>query len=111
MKEFKGTKGKWISRYNDKYWEVNREEDFKDGKSLAISVMVFEAKDGDYVFGRSGEARANAHLIATAPELLELAIKVQKFIQDYKGNINLQDYIGINIMMEEVINKALNIQP
>ena len=30
MDNWKGTKGKWISRYNGNYWEVNREVDFTD---------------------------------------------------------------------------------
>ena len=77
MKDFKGTKGKWISRYNGNYWEVNREEDFEDGKRLAISVMVFETKDGNLVFSRSGEAIANAKLIAAAPELLEALLNIE----------------------------------
>lgn len=98
MKDFKGTKGKWISRYNGNYWEVNREEDFEDGKRLAISVMVFETKDGNLVFSRSGEAIANAKLIAAAPELLNAC-------QLALGGIDPKSDIGKQI--KKAINKAL----
>lgn len=96
--EFKGTKGKWISRYNGNYWEVNREEDFEDGKRLAISVMVFETKDGNLVFSRSGEVIANAKLIAAAPELLNAC-------QLALGGIDPKSDIGKQI--KKAINKAL----
>ena len=96
--EFKGTKGKWISRYNGNYWEVNREEDFEDGKRLAISVMVFETKDGNLVFSRSGEAIANAKLISAAPELLNAC-------QLALGGIDPKSDIGKQI--KKAINKAL----
>lgn len=102
--EFEGTKGRWISWYNGSYWEVNREEDFQDGKRLAVSVMVFEIEDGDCVFDESSEDEANAHLIAAAPEMLDVLMKIQK-------SINLMDYAAIEGLyneVEESINKALN---
>lgn len=102
MKDFEGTIGKWISRYNDNYWEVNREEDFKDGKILAISVMVFETKDGNIVFSRSGEARANAHLIAAAPELLAAC---QEFVR--KCECGEARSVRSYKQMKEAIDKAL----
>lgn len=76
--EFKGTKGKWISRYNNSYWEVNREEDFEDGKRLAVSVMVFNIEDGNCEFDVSHEDKANAQLIAAAPEMLNMLQRIRK---------------------------------
>lgn len=96
--EFKGTKGKWISRYNGNYWEVNREEDFQDGKWLAVSVMVFEIKDGNCVFDKSSEDEANAQLISSAPELLNAC-------QLALGGIDPKSDIGKQI--KKAINKAL----
>lgn len=96
--EFKGTKGKWISRHNGSYWEVNREEDFEDGKRLAVSVMVFNIEDGNCVFDRSHEDKANAQLIAAAPELLN-ACKLAL------GGIDPKSDIGKQI--KKAINKAL----
>ena len=98
MEDFKGTKGEWISRYNGNYWEVNREEDFEDGKRLAISVMVFETKDGNIVFSRSGEAIANAQLIAAAPMLL---FELQELVRICKANS-----IGVD-SAEYAISQAL----
>lgn len=109
MKDFKVTKGKWVSRHNGNYWEVNREEDFNDGKRLAISVMVFNVADGGCVFNRSGEDKANAQLIAAAPELLHrlnslmLSIKAHP---DYQTGRN-QEFTDLVSLAEETINKAL----
>ena len=83
MKDFKGTKGKWISRYNNSYWEVNREEDFEDGKRLSISVMVFNVKDGECISDRTYEAKANAQLISAAPMLL---FELQELVRICKAN-------------------------
>ena len=96
--EFKGTKGKWISRYNNSYWEVNREEDFEDGKRLAVSVMVFNIEDGNCEFDVSHEDKANAQLISSAPELLNAC-------QLALGGIDPKSDIGKQI--KKAINKAL----
>lgn len=104
MKDFKGTKGKWISRYNGNYWEVNREEDFEDGKRLAISVMVFETKDGNLVFSRSGEAIANAKLIAAAPEMLQALQSFANGVRERGYAGHLSDYLK---QADTIISKAL----
>ena len=83
MENFKGTKGSWIARHNGSYMEVNREEDFEDGKRLAVSVMVFNVKDGECIFNRSGEDKANAQLISAAPMLL---FELQELVRICKAN-------------------------
>lgn len=104
--EFKGTKGKWISRYNGSYWEVNREEDFEDGKRLAVSVMVFNIEDGNCVFDVSHEDKANAQLIATAPEMFG---KLKEFLDlfaeyDMRPEDELHEYAE---SVREILDKAL----
>lgn len=81
--EFKGTKGEWISRYNGNYWEVNREEDFTDGQRLAISVFVMNITGNGCETDQSGEAEANAQLIAAAPMLL---FELQELVRICKAN-------------------------
>ena len=83
MEDFKGTKGAWIAQYNGSYMEVNREEDFEDGKRLSISVMVFNIKDGECIFDRTYEAKANAQLISAAPMLL---FELQELVRICKAN-------------------------
>lgn len=103
MEDFKGTKGQWIIRHNGSYYEVNREEDFRDGKRLAVTVMVFDVKDEECVFNKSGEDKANAQLIATAPELLTVLLKVQKAINE----MDYSEIEGLYDEVEETINKSL----
>ena len=99
--EFKGTKGEWISRHNGSYMEVNRKEDFEDGKRLSISVMVFNVKDGECIFDGTYEAEANAHLIAAAPELLNALQDLVRFCEDNNVGAELE-------YAKDAINKALN---
>jgi hypothetical protein len=71
MKEFKGTKGKWVFSY-DKY-----DDDY--------TIM------GDSIIGNtmsgSDESKANALLISKAPEMLEMLedlVKTWDFVNDKK---------------------------
>lgn len=97
MDNWRGTKGTWVARHNGHYMEVNREEDFEDGKRLNISVMVFNVKDSECVFDGTYEAEANALLIASAPMLL---FELQKLVQICKANS-----IGVD-SAEYAISKA-----
>lgn len=107
--EFKGTKGKWISRYNGNYWEVNREEDFEDGKRLAVSVMVFKLNGDNLVFDRSGEDEANAQLIAAAPELLQRLQSVKLMLMAHPDYVSEEEGEFHNQvdLIEDIIAKAL----
>ncbi len=100
--EFKGTKGKWISRYNNRYWEVNREEDFEDGKRLAVSVMVFNIEDGNCVSDVSHEDKANAQLIASAPDMLEALLYFRGDMESWSDA-----HQDVKDKVESAINKAL----
>ena len=84
MKEFKGTKGKW-SKYRDTI-------DCDDGNSIA-KVQGCYSLDVE---------KANAQLIASAPELLEALQEL----------VNLSFKLGINdsakfVNARKAINKAL----
>ena len=104
MEDFKGTKGKWISRYNNSYWEVNREEDFEDGKRLAVSVMVFNIEDGNCEFDVSHEDKANAQLIAAAPDLLQALQSFANGVRERGFAGHLSDYLK---QADTIIAKAL----
>lgn len=68
MKEFKGTKGKWIVTGELDHLEVvvsHEEKDFHQWKRVS-SVKCF-----DHHVPRYEESKANARLISAAPDLLE----------------------------------------
>lgn len=103
MDNWKGTKGKWVSRHNGHYWDVNREEDFNDGKRLAISVMLFKYDGGgDMIYDRSDEVEANAQLIASAPDMLEALLYFRGDMESWSDA-----HQDVKDKVESAINKAL----
>lgn len=98
-KEFKGTKGKWVL-WNDGYaFDVVKESD-----AIMTIACVYDGKEAennlDVVV-----AKANAQLIATAPELLKFAMYIAKH---EKGSAPSVGYFQEMIeRAENVINKAL----
>lgn len=66
MRKFKGTKGKWEAHNNKVYQEVNRRT---EERSLLISIHLYD--ENMKGLSLSEENKANAQLIASAPEMLE----------------------------------------
>ncbi len=91
--EFKGTKGKWyLQNYTDAYTNIIRvKTDTHDGIYLGSSSQ-----------NPSPEYRANAKLIAAAPDLLEA---VQSLL---KWSAHFPEAMNENILIaKDAINKAL----
>lgn len=77
--EFQGTKGEWKAQKNIAYWEVNNNCNYQEGSismSICTSLSRINKKIENLNF--TEEAKANAQLIASAPELLE-ALKSLSF--------------------------------
>jgi len=91
MSEFKGSKGKWEvgENYNNKWIEI-----YCDKKNKSVS----EAKG----YGRIkvSEMKANAKLIACAPEMLEMLVRV---IKEHKTDTKSWSTI---LEVEQLIKKA-----
>ena len=89
----KDTPGPWhISKMDNGYG-------FQILSEKGNRVMGSIANNGAGVMGQSAQAKANANLIATAPELLEMLIKVRKELHD-------DGYARIVLECDAVIKKA-----
>lgn len=66
--EFKGTKGKWISKFNGTYYDVDLENKNEQDRIVSISVMLYD--ENCKPLTRTDENKANALLISKAPEML-----------------------------------------
>ena len=65
----KHTKGNWITVANGSYIVVKTENWFDSDRHLYVSVMLYDDRNNDLHF--SEENKANADVIAAAPEMLE----------------------------------------
>jgi len=93
MSRFKGTKGKWVSSYDNGVWSIQDEEGYQEGyKSSLADVYFFD--DG------KDTAEHNAKLISKAPEMLEM---IQTLINGFK--LGLLDWEGIE-SAEQLIKEA-----
>ena len=90
--EFKGTKGEWFCMSN----ELDGFEVISNGKSILSNDIVFSKQ------------KANAKLIAAAPELLENLIRLVDRIKECEYQDSFPSAFR---RAEEAINKALNKQP
>lgn len=93
MKEFNGTKGKWVCRKN------------KYGPGYYVSTMskneIFDIAYLDaYSCQTIKEVKANAKLIAASPDLLEAAIEALRYVCIEEPAYSL---------LEKAINKALGL--
>jgi hypothetical protein len=91
MKEFKGTKVEW--KITDGNYITPLHENFAIAKVFTADQMRLTTKQ---------ERKANANLIASAPELLEA---LQKLLKD----IDMREDFHYDVSeAEQAINKALN---
>ena len=99
MKEFKGTQGEWLFD-ESLYVDTEREAVVETSQG---SWTIAKVQDGSRN-NNSEVIRANAQLIAAAPELLNASIQALRFIQ--KTGINY-DNAEIYNEINKAINKAL----
>jgi hypothetical protein len=94
MSEFKGTKGKWILREN--FCTIASNEN-------NLLARVYDAK-GNALHPAIEQdfktVKANAKLIASAPEMLEMLVKLSTYIS------NTQEKNQVVIEIEQLIKKA-----
>ena len=113
MKEFRGTKGEWrVYEYDDTVVVSDIEH---NGMVTEVHTPdkhcnhLAYCHDGTH-WGEDIEvAKANAHLIAAAPEMLKaLQSIVEYWNTPQKGNLSLNDHVEHSLKLaEEAINKAL----
>jgi len=97
MKEFKGTKGKWEV---SPVWSDISEWKVKTEDKVICDVRVID------LYNKDIEAKANAHLIAAAPELLEALNTCLHNLERTNDNRRFDNSINL---AKQAINKALNL--
>lgn len=99
MDKFKGTKGEWyLQKFTDHYTNIIRCNNSTGFETLFIASTPQNP---------SPETRANAQLIAAAPELLGLAFKFKSDLLNMLHQSPARDNRIAQI--DEVINKALGL--
>ena len=96
MKEFKGTKGEWKLVHE---------------RQVAFSQEDFSTKDCDlyeHQYDSFDEMRANAKLIAAAPELLKALLEIEKILKTEWPDTEWYDFADKETSFTKAINKALN---
>lgn len=110
MQEFKGTKGKWYVYDNTDYLEIKVKENFVGNVCNAIYTEVESSIPKSEL-----ENKANAQLIASAPELLKALQQLTRLHQCEQeglssGQPTPQQWFEAVNKAESVINKALNLE-
>ena len=104
--EFKGTKGKWKvfrPEVSNGFYYVQVGNGITSNNTATCHNPFTLSTD----FGDDSETKANAHLIAAAPELLEALINVERLYSDIERLVDgeVKDMLD---QTRKAINKALN---
>lgn len=99
--EFKGTKGKWIYDFNGQYCDVFNENRFDNAdKIMSISTMLYDRQHND--ISDTAENKANAKLIASAPDLLN-ALKEMILFADFHGYTSSTEINNAKKVLKEAL--------
>lgn len=102
MKTFKGTEGEWFIA-NDKYDELETKIETKEYR--IAEVKHYDSKiDKKLKEPSKKQGKANAKLIASAPDLLEALQLAEDTLLEIRRIFN----VGINKSVFETIEKAIN---
>lgn len=71
---FKGTKGEWVATPNTCFYDIDVLGNSK--RILSFNIILFDNEKGEAI-SLSEENKANAQLIATAPEMLEALVTIK----------------------------------
>ncbi|MBO0323494.1 hypothetical protein J0X14_14390 [Muricauda sp. CAU 1633] len=93
MEEFKGTKGEWKENQSEVYSSIYKNGEPFDLVKVASLVQI-----------NPDETKANAKLIAAAPDLLEALKDVYDLLEEHQPNWYLRKHFN---KMESALTKAL----
>lgn len=101
MKEFKGTKGQWIVKEYNNRKLIDRFHIHSDSENIISTLRT------DYPNAKVG--KANAQLIAAAPEMLQVLAKFLDLFSEYdmRPEDEMYEYAE---EVQNIVDKALNIE-
>lgn len=80
MSEAKFTKGEWFiekdANWNDDCWAISVKRDYDDSVHHCFAEVTYKMEDED----SNPELEANAHLIASAPEMYEFIEQMRSYL-------------------------------
>lgn len=92
---FKGTKGKWYVS-GDEYLRIESKNEGESKVETYPTIAVINTETNHHERGK-----ANAVLIAHAPEMLEMLIKLNAAIDVYNNNMSDSNLKAINIIQRD----------
>lgn len=99
MREFKGTPGPWVASKTDRsIGPISRDDDQSYGMILPVAWVEFDGNDAFQ--------KANANLIAAAPDLLE-ALQIAENSMSAGRNVTYTELYGAINKARAAISKAL----
>lgn len=104
--ETKHTPGRWEAHKNEKFWEIRSVESKYLKTKIMINAFVWD-KQNALLLTQSEEEAANAKLIAQAPSMIEVLLRIQGMRNLIEYPADVADYLTddadkINAVLDEI---------
>lgn len=104
MAEFKGTKGNW--KIGNNFSNVVTDEKTERASYSEENYMSELKYYGGYLICESVSKKADAKLIAAAPEMLKALDRINNIIYENSISVGSEEYFEIRSLCNDLIKKA-----